>query len=206
MKRALAVFIFTFLIAGHGGSAWAFDITGTWTIQDGSKAYIRQIGNEIYFYTEPAPVNPFGASVAYGTISGSIIRMKWADVPKGRNRNDGTYVFEVVSDDVIVLNERTGNTGIAQLTRDNGISTKNSPLIKITDARYGRNSKYCDATGFARSSCDGKTRCQFTAANNICGDPISGVIKEILVRYSCGYPPERNTRADEHSTLSISCE
>ena len=206
MRRALTLFIFTFLITGYLSSAWALDITGTWTIQDGSKAYIRQIGNEIYFYTEPVPVNPFGASVAYGTMSGNIIRMKWADIPKGRNRNDGTYVFEVVADDVMVLKERTGNTGISQLTRDNGISARNSPMIKIRDARYGKNSKYCDATGYAKNQCDGKTRCQFTSTNNICGDPIREVIKEIVVRYTCGDTAERSTKADENSSLSISCE
>jgi len=81
-----------------------------------------------------------------------------------------------------------------------------SNTIKIIEAKYGKNNRNCDATGFVISQCDGKMKCQFTTTNAMCGDPLYGTKKEIIVKYTCGYASERYGKADENSTLSISCE
>jgi len=49
--------------------------------------------------------------VARGTISGKQIKLTWADVPPGPNRNNGILVLKIVSDIQLVATKRTGNFG-----------------------------------------------------------------------------------------------
>jgi hypothetical protein len=75
----------------------AYDLTGTWRGDDGGTYYIRQIGNDIFWFGELTPQNPGWANVAYGTISGNIINLKWADVPKSGARGSGTLSLSVIT-------------------------------------------------------------------------------------------------------------
>lgn len=118
MKRHLATAILVVMLCLAAVGAQAMDLTGTWASGSGSKVYIRQIGNEIYFFTEPAAVNPYGATVAYGIAQGNELHLKWADVPKGGNRNAGIMVWTVESDRKIVIKEKTGGYGETFATRD----------------------------------------------------------------------------------------
>src|SRR5919112_85685 len=71
-------------------SAQAFDLTGTWSSDDNSTYFMRQIGNEIWWFgmsNEP----PIGFSnVFHGTIIDNTIIGNWIDIPPGISNGSGT--------------------------------------------------------------------------------------------------------------------
>ena len=79
--------------------ASAESLTGTWTGDDGGKAYIRQIGGEIFWYGEDVPRSPAYSHVAYGKRSGSRVILNWADVPKGGILGSGILVLTISNND-----------------------------------------------------------------------------------------------------------
>lgn len=79
------------------------DLTGSYWAQPDGGYYIRQVGNQIYWFGENrgCEIDPqsndvtcadpsIWANVAYGTINGNTIDVNWADVPKGKSMNSGT--------------------------------------------------------------------------------------------------------------------
>jgi hypothetical protein len=75
------------------------DLTGWYFAQPDGWYYIRQVGNQIYWFGEEGEFlfdaeqkmkKPQWANVAYGTINGNVIDVNWADVPKGQSMNSGT--------------------------------------------------------------------------------------------------------------------
>ena len=78
--------------------AWA-DMTGRWACDDGGIYYLRQTGNQLYWYAESNnDVAPAWATVFHGRIYGKQIHGKWADVPKGRNTGTGDLKLSVEDD------------------------------------------------------------------------------------------------------------
>ena len=118
MTRPLGMLFVGVLVSMTATTAQAQDLTGTWTSNGGSKIYIRQMGSEIYLYTEDAPVNPRGSTVAFGSVRGNELHLKWADVSKGGNRNAGIMIWTVESDKKIVIKEKTGGYGENSAARD----------------------------------------------------------------------------------------
>jgi hypothetical protein len=57
--------------------------------------------------------------------------------------------------------------------------------IRILDAWYGGGRRVCDASHSLRSHCDGRGQCQFKVGNELCGDPLPGVVKGIRITYDC---------------------
>jgi len=74
----------------------------------GGKYYLRQLGNEILWYGEEDAVSPTWSNVAHGIIKGNIIKVKWADVPKGEIMQSGSLVIRIDSNDELVLLEQDG--------------------------------------------------------------------------------------------------
>lgn len=74
----------------------------------GGKYYLRQLGNKILWYGEEDAVAPTWSNVAHGIIKGNIIKVKWADVPKGVIMQSGSLVIRIDSNDQLVLVEQTG--------------------------------------------------------------------------------------------------
>src|SRR5262245_14304622 len=64
---------------------WAqtYNLSGVWHTTDGATFYVRQVGNEIWWFGQQAPINPRWTNVANGSIQGEIISVRWADVPAG---------------------------------------------------------------------------------------------------------------------------
>ncbi len=75
----------------------AVNLTGVWRCDDGGLYYIRQIGNNIYWYGEKSPRSPLWSNVAYGIKRGNKIELNWADVPKGSLLNHGKLVIKIVN-------------------------------------------------------------------------------------------------------------
>lgn len=76
--------------------------------------------------------------------------------------------------------------------------------IQILDAVYGRSGRACDATHAVARQCDGQGRCLVVASNHLCGDPVKGKIKELVVNFSCGQG-NRRSQAVEGDELNIQC-
>lgn len=97
-----------FVVAANANAAQSIpNLTGFYTADNGGcgQAYIRQIGNNIYWFGEH-PNGSFG-HVFSGTISGNTITGSLWDVPKGNLLSRGNCVYTVSAD---------GNT----LTRTSG--------------------------------------------------------------------------------------
>lgn len=97
-------------------SASAIDLTGTWQGDDGGSYYIRQIGEQVWWYGEEQSINPGWSNVASGELNGNNLELKWVDVPKGRASGQGTLSLIV---------ENSGNRLTAQQNIGFGASTWN---------------------------------------------------------------------------------
>jgi hypothetical protein len=101
-------------------NAFALDLTGTWTGNDGSPFYLRQIGRVLWWFGENEPIGPVYSNVAHGSIAGNNINLRWADVPKGDNRGSGQLRIKITSDNSLLLISQTGPAtfGVSSWTRD----------------------------------------------------------------------------------------
>lgn len=57
--------------------------------------------------------------------------------------------------------------------------------VHIVNVKYGKNDKYCDATSKIIEKCKGKQCSPFKINNDLCGDPLVGPGKHIIVKYNC---------------------
>ena len=79
--------------------AYAVDLTGYWKANDQGTYYMRQIGSVLWWYGSLVDSSTHAtvfSNVARGTISGKQIKLTWADVPPGPNRNNGILVLKIV--------------------------------------------------------------------------------------------------------------
>lgn len=74
----------------------------------GGKYYFRQLGDEVLWYGEEDAVSPTWSNVAHGIIKENIIKVKWADVPKGEIMQSGNLIISIESNDELVLLEQEG--------------------------------------------------------------------------------------------------
>ena len=98
-------------------SSLAADLTGAWKCNDGGTYYLRQFGNELWWYGEQSPTNPAWSNIAYGTVRGNQIELKWTDVPKGHIMNHGILKLELQPNGTIVARHKTGGFGGSNWSR-----------------------------------------------------------------------------------------
>lgn len=67
----------------------AQNLTGVWRCNDGGLYFIRQVGNQVWWYGESGDGGVGWSNVFQGYVTGNKIIGKWADVPKGTARNYG---------------------------------------------------------------------------------------------------------------------
>ncbi|MEH1889272.1 MAG: hypothetical protein V7K92_07320 [Nostoc sp.] len=87
------------------------NLTGKWQANDGGTYYIRQIGNQVWWYGEYSPTNPAFSNVFNGTINNNQISGNWADVPKGSTLSSGSLQLRIVSYNRIEAVSQTGGFG-----------------------------------------------------------------------------------------------
>ncbi len=94
------------------------DLTGTWTVNGGAgKYYIKQIGEEIWWYGESSSSNPLWSNSAHGKYSSGTVTLEWADVPKGSIANHGILVLQVSNNDTYMESViKTGGFGGSSVT------------------------------------------------------------------------------------------
>jgi hypothetical protein len=96
-------------------TATSFDLTGVWTT-DTTIYYLRQVGNELWWYAKDAHGLKW-TNVVHGTIAGSTIHAKWADVPLGHNRGHGDLTITIENNSVLQRTAATGGYGCYRWTR-----------------------------------------------------------------------------------------
>ncbi len=97
-------------------SLCASDITGKWNGNDGGFYYIRQIGNDIWWFgtnmfTAGPEFNTF-SNVLHGTRGGLTIDAKWQDVPLGDTKSKGDLSLTIApTGEKITKNSPSGGFG-----------------------------------------------------------------------------------------------
>lgn len=121
----ILLLIFALFITPVLVSAASYDLSGVWDCDDNGRYYIVQIGSDIYWYGELDTVNPGWSNVAVGTIDGDTISLKWADVPKGKVKQNGVLILKLTESQspdnlqILTVVNKTGNFGGSKWTRTN---------------------------------------------------------------------------------------
>jgi hypothetical protein len=95
MGKARSTTIATKQIKPPFAIAQANGLTGNWSSNDGGTYYLRQIGNNIWWYGESGDGGKRWSNVFRGTISGNKIIGHWADVPKGSILGSGEMTLSI---------------------------------------------------------------------------------------------------------------
>ncbi|WP_373524933.1 hypothetical protein [Nostoc sp.] len=75
--------------------AQASSMTGVWNCNDGGVYFIRQVGNQMWWYGQSSDGGTSWSNVFHGTITGNKILGRWADVPKGDIRGYGAMTLKI---------------------------------------------------------------------------------------------------------------
>ncbi len=114
--KVKVIFVAAALISAFSSSAFA-DLTGKWRSNQGEPYYVRQIGNEVFWYGEEKPTSPGWSNVAHGTYANGKLTLRWADVPKGTAMNYGTLVITVAPGEKLMTRAPGGGFGGTRWTR-----------------------------------------------------------------------------------------
>ncbi|MDD4652512.1 MAG: hypothetical protein PHQ34_09810 [Methanothrix sp.] len=93
------------------------NLTGIWSCNDGGVYYIRQIGDNIWWFGEEPAENRRWANAACGTISGRNLMIKYADVPAGTSTGYGTIEMDIVSNDELMAKDKPASYAGSQWVR-----------------------------------------------------------------------------------------
>lgn len=97
--------------------AVAADLTGKWLGDDGATYYLREMGDDLYWYAEGAG-SPPRTSVFVGKIQDDRIMGVWIDVPKGKTNGSGQLFLAPHHDDnVLEATRMTGGFSATKLVR-----------------------------------------------------------------------------------------
>jgi hypothetical protein len=116
------------------------DLTGKWSCDDGGTYYLRQIGNNVYWYGERDADNPAWTNVFVGQMQADQVSGNWADVPKGQVMQYGEMSFKISSNwNSFDCVHKTGNFGGSHWSRA-GVSECTAPGTQGIDCTgYGPN-------------------------------------------------------------------
>jgi hypothetical protein len=106
--------------------AQQYDLTGRWSANDGGTYYIRQVGNDLWWYGESGDGGRSWTNVLHASLQGNRVVGRWADVPHGTIHSAGEMDIQVVSADRLVATRSTGGFGGREWTRQ-GAPTASAP-------------------------------------------------------------------------------
>lgn len=92
-----------------------FNLTGVWRSNDGGIYYVRQVGNQLWWYGQSADGGVKYSNVFRAIIVGDRATGEWADVPKGTNTNAGVLSIEIFSNNRFV--QKGSNFGPVEWNR-----------------------------------------------------------------------------------------
>jgi len=77
--------------------AQASSLNGVWNCNDGGVYFVRQVGNEVWWYGQSSDGGATWSNVFHGVMRGNQIDGRWADVPKGSIRGYGEMTLAVLN-------------------------------------------------------------------------------------------------------------
>ena len=87
------------------------NLTGRWRANDGGIYYVKQYGNEVWWYGQSGDRGVSWTNVFHGYINGNRIEGSWTDVPKGRIRQHGQMTLRIISNRKLKAVWKTGGFG-----------------------------------------------------------------------------------------------
>lgn len=93
------------------------DLTGKWQCDDGGTYFVRQVGEEVWWYGESSDGGNSWSNIFHGRFQGNQIVGGWVDVPRGQARNSGEMTLERVEPNQFRAISRTGGFGGSTWTR-----------------------------------------------------------------------------------------
>jgi hypothetical protein len=93
----------------------ASNLSGVYKCNDGGTYYVRQNGNNLWWYGESGDGVGW-TNIFKGTIRGNDINGNWIDVPKGNNQGAGVMNLRV-SDGKFISTYKTGGFSGSEWTR-----------------------------------------------------------------------------------------
>src|SRR5258708_354148 len=90
-------------------TATARSLTGVWRCDDGGTYWVRQTGDEVFWYGRSGDQGASWTNVFHGSINGDNMSGKWADVPNGAERQAGELDLSVESGNRFAATRKTGN-------------------------------------------------------------------------------------------------
>ncbi|HVS35709.1 MAG TPA: hypothetical protein VMS17_09005 [Gemmataceae bacterium] len=92
-----AVLIAAATLVVSAGASRADDMTGNWVdVDTGDTVSIRQIGDDVWWVARSADGGKAWTDMFHGKLEGKKLTGHFADIPEGKNRNQGSYVGRVV--------------------------------------------------------------------------------------------------------------
>jgi len=77
--------------------AQASSLNGVWNCNDGGVYFVRQVGNEVWWYGQSSDGGTTWSNVFHGVMRGNQIDGRWADVPKGSVRGYGEMTLAILN-------------------------------------------------------------------------------------------------------------
>jgi hypothetical protein len=108
---------FRFIGVGQPPAQVSTNLSGAWSCNDGGTYYIRQVGDQVWWYGQSADSGATWTNVFNGRIRGGQIVGRWADVPKGRMMNAGSMTLEIAGNRQLRAVHKTGGFGGSVWTR-----------------------------------------------------------------------------------------
>ena len=93
------------------------NLTGRWNCNDGGRYFLRQVGNEFWWYGMSGDGGAGWSNVFQGRVEGNMVRGQWADVPHGRAMSHGEMHLQILSPNHLRATHRTGGFGGSEWTR-----------------------------------------------------------------------------------------
>lgn len=77
--------------------AQSSSLNGVWNCNDGGVYFVRQMGNEVWWYGQSSDGGTTWSNVFHGVMRGNQIDGRWVDVPKGSVRGYGEMTLAILN-------------------------------------------------------------------------------------------------------------
>ena len=108
---------FRFAVAEQPPVSVSVNLSGQWFCNDGGTYFVRQVGNELWWYGKSRDGGMTWSNVFHGRIQGNQVNGRWADVPQGRISSAGEMSLQLLGNNKFRAIRKTGGFGGSEWTR-----------------------------------------------------------------------------------------